>query len=37
LLVAVVFITVGTATMVAFLTSPPVAPPAEISTGAQIP
>ena len=36
-LVAIVFIAVGTATMVAFLTSPQVAPPANISAGAQIP
>jgi len=36
-LVAIVFIAVGTATMVAFLTSPPVAPPANISAGAQVP
>lgn len=36
-LVAVLFITVGTATMVAFLTSPQVPPPANISAGAQIP
>ena len=36
-LVAVVFIVVGTATMVAFLTSPQVPPPANLSAGAQIP
>jgi succinate dehydrogenase / fumarate reductase cytochrome b subunit len=37
LLVAVVFIVVGTVTMVAFLTSPQVAPPANLNAGAQIP
>jgi len=36
-LIAAVFITVGSATMVAFLTSPPVPPPTNISSEAQTP